>query len=772
MEDYFDLNAQTYDWCVRAFDQVRKVLGMRIKMHHTDGEVERGSIFLFNHFARVETFIPQYLIYKETGDYCRSIAAAQFFSGNDRFASALRDLGVVPNNHPHLMELLATDILRGRKVVVFPEGGMVKDRQVIDEQGRYNVYSRHARERRKHHTGAARLAIGLRIFQQAVVFREARGDHARLEAWAERAGLANADELIRAARRPVSLVPANITFYPLRISDNILRRGAELMSGKLSRRAIDELVVEGNFLLRATDMDINLGETQVADDVLAWYDRAAAAHLAKRLPDLGAIFDIDYLNQRLTRRLATRSIAHTINRVRDRYMRAIYQSATVNLSHLASTLLLAELEGGNKRIASKEFRLALYLAVKGIQSCSTIRLHRGLCNPETYQPLLDAELPALAEFLDSAAGAGLLSHDEDTVDLHDKLVAEHDFDAIRMENPIEVYANEVAPLDAVGEVAAQAMRRARDISERELADELFDDMQRSLAWDRALYSKPQHAEINARETATEDPGPFLFVPAQPKPVGVVLTHGFLASPAEVRAFGERLVRAGYAVVGVRLKGHGTSPWDLRDRSWRDWFHAVVRGRAIMRRITPRSVLVGFSTGGNLSLIAAAEDAEGLAGVVAICPPLKFRNRNMRFVPLMHGANRIVRWLSSYEGLMPFRPNESEHPHINYRNMPLRGLYELTRLASYLTKVLKEITLPVCVIQSARDHVVDPASASLVSERVSSPVCERHWVDSDRHGILNEDIGDTQQLVLDFLARVEALPRERTGGVSAGLVDGA
>ena len=135
MDRYFDLNQQTYDWCVRAFDQVRKVLGIQIKMHHGHRQIDHGDIFLYNHFSRVETFIPQYLIYHETGEFCRSIAAAEFFKGSDRFANALRDLGVVPNDHPHLMELLATDILKGRKIVVFPEGGMVKDRQVVDERG-------------------------------------------------------------------------------------------------------------------------------------------------------------------------------------------------------------------------------------------------------------------------------------------------------------------------------------------------------------------------------------------------------------------------------------------------------------------------------------------------------------------------------------------------------------------------------------------------------------------------------------------------------------
>ncbi|CAN0448835.1 unnamed protein product, partial [Phaeothamnion confervicola] len=236
------------------------------------------------------------------------------------------------------------------------------------------------------------------------------------------------------------------------------------------------------------------------------------------------------------------------------------------------------------------------------------------------------------------------------------------------------------------------------------------------------------------------------------PLGVVLVHGFLASPAEVRDFGAKLHGEGYSVMGVRLRGHGTSPWDLRARSWQDWLASVTRGIEVMSALTPRVALVGFSTGGSLSLIAASAGAATLAGVVAVCAPLKFRNRNLRFVPLMHGANRIVNWLSSYEGMMPFRPNESEHPHINYRNIPLRGLYELTRVASHFSEVLDKVHCPVAIIQADGDRVVDPESARIAYRKLASRDKELHWVASERHGILNEDIGATHTLILDFLAR--------------------
>ncbi len=79
------INTRVYDFCVKAFRTTKKLLKLNIKLHQDgSGEndtVHQGNIFLFNHFARFETFIPQYLIAEATGAYCRSVAAADFFRG-------------------------------------------------------------------------------------------------------------------------------------------------------------------------------------------------------------------------------------------------------------------------------------------------------------------------------------------------------------------------------------------------------------------------------------------------------------------------------------------------------------------------------------------------------------------------------------------------------------------------------------------------------------------------------------------------------------------
>ena len=126
----------------------------------------------------------------------------------------------------------------------------------------------------------------------------------------------------------------------------------------------------------------------------------------------------------------------------------------------------------------------------------------------------------------------------------------------------------------------------------------------------------------------------------------------------------------------------------------------------MRRIA----LVGFSTGGALSLRLAADAPPDLAGVAAISVPIRFQNRAMALVPLVHGANRLVAMLSSREGVMPFQPNASEHPHINYRHMPIRGLYEFRQLMDVTKGALEGVSCPLLVIQSTEDPTVVPQCA--------------------------------------------------------------
>ncbi len=750
----FRINPTVYEWTGRTITLLRKVLKVNVKLHHVRGQLEAGEIFLFNHFARFETFIPQYLIYRETGALSRSVASAEFFRGGDTFVRYLLSLGAVPNDYPDLLAFLAAEVLRGRKIILFPEGGMVKDRRVVDRKGRYGIYSRSAGERRKQHTGAAVVAQAVEAFRSTVRRAAEEGREDRLAAWAEALGVDGSEALVETARRPTLIVPANITFYPIRIEENWLQRGAELFSRGLDPRFAEELLIEGNILLRDTDMDIRLGEPVRPADFWGRAERWLVRRVGERVGSLEGFLATRTETSRWEERLWNRRVRRKALRVRDAYMEEMYRGLTVNLSHLASHLVFGHLERGVGAVKAEELHRTLYLAVKRVQEQSGVHLHRSLRNPEAYGGLLGGGCPGLEQLLKITEGLGLVTREDEWYRLASRLRDEHDFDSVRLGNPLAVYANELAPLSAAVRAVDSALRDAPGVSERELALLRFDDEVRSYRWDRKAFRKARHEELNREQTATWSGEPFLFLPKHPRKLGALLVHGFTAGPAEMLPLGERLRDAHFPTLGVRLKGHGTSPWDLLERSWEHWLESVRRGYEILSALCERVCLVGFSAGGALALRLAAESPPGLAGVAAVAPPLKVRDKSMTLVPWVHGANRLARSTALVKGIMLFHRSHPEHPEINYVHMPIRALYELGLLIGDLEDHLGRVVCPVLLVQSTEDPTVDPKSAELIRDGLGSLRKELVVIPSDRHGILFEDVGGTQARVLEFVAGLD------------------
>ncbi len=635
---------------------------------------------------------------------------------------------------------------------------MVKDRRVIDEFGEYSIYSRKSRERRKQHTGAAVLALAVEAIKAGVKDAHKRGNVRRIEAWAKAAGLEDAESLIRTAKRSTRIVPASITFYPIRVNDNLLRKGAELLNRGLSRRLSEELLIEGNILLKNTDMDIRLGKTIHVDRSWSMIQRALVSRVVRSLGTLDEVFALQQNAGWWAARLLARGMRKNALRIRDDYMRRMYAGVTVNLSHLASSLLLKLSDDGVEDISKEKFRMLLYLCVKRAQREPSLHLHRSLRNPEIYGGLPDGRCSGLDQFAEMATSMGLIIDRDDDYHFLPKLGMEHTFDSIRLENLVEVYANEMAPLKAGRRVISESLREVGQIEKSLLAELRFDDVRIAYAWDTEAFSKPRYQDINDKETASESGEPFLLMPENAPGIGVVLVHGFLASPAELRELGQTLYERGHPILGVRLKGHGTSPWDLRERSWEDWLDSVQVGCGIMAGIAERYCLIGFSTGGGLALLSAAAQSSGLEGVVAVSVPMIFRNKNMRYVPLMHGANRLIRSISPADGVMPFRTNQSEHPHINYYHIPIRGLYELGRLVDELRSRVPEVRCPVLLMQGDADPVVDPGSVSVLRDLLDAADVEVKEIASTRHGIVYGNIDGTQEAIVDFVARLDASAR--------------
>jgi pimeloyl-ACP methyl ester carboxylesterase len=114
-----------------------------------------------------------------------------------------------------------------------------------------------------------------------------------------------------------------------------------------------------------------------------------------------------------------------------------------------------------------------------------------------------------------------------------------------------------------------------------------------------------------------------------------------------------------------------------------------------------------------------------------------------------------KWLYLPHGIKPFQRGNPEHPEFEHSNMSVHALAEIYKVSQALHQKLPQVSCPVMIIHGSNDPVVDSASAMMIHERVGSLEKRIHLVASDRHGILHENIGNTQEVVIARLGEVTA-----------------
>lgn len=169
------------------------------------------------------------------------------------------------------------------------------------------------------------------------------------------------------------------------------------------------------------------------------------------------------------------------------------------------------------------------------------------------------------------------------------------------------------------------------------------------------------------------------------PTGVaVLLHGLTDSPYSLRHLAVHYRQAGYAVVAIRLPGHGTVPAALTDAGWEDWLAATRLAVREGRRLVPAPLplhIVGFSNGGALALMSAMEaiDDPSLARpdrLILISPMIGItqfaRFAGLAGLPAILPAFAKAAWLNIVPEFNPFK----------YNSFPVnaaRQSYELTNV---------------------------------------------------------------------------------------------
>lgn len=243
--------------------------------------------------------------------------------------------------------------------------------------------------------------------------------------------------------------------------------------------------------------------------------------------------------------------------------------------------------------------------------------------------------------------------------------------------------------------------------------------------------------------------------------GVLLIHGLMAAPFEVKLWADALFAQGYNVYAARLSGHGTSVIDLATRNKLEWIQSVERGHKILAECCDEVIVAGFSTGAALALNLVIKYPNKFSAAICISTPLKLKKFTAHFASLVHYWNQIFAILKFNKVRKEFVTNHADNPHINYLRCPVASIVQIKRLMKGVRRDLAKIKLPILVMHATHDPKVDVQSSKDIYKSISSSNKTYYEVDSDRHGIINGDIAQTVfRQVEDFLQTIPSLKTTR------------
>lgn len=226
--------------------------------------------------------------------------------------------------------------------------------------------------------------------------------------------------------------------------------------------------------------------------------------------------------------------------------------------------------------------------------------------------------------------------------------------------------------------------------------------------------------------------------------GVLLLHGAGDTPQTLRALGERLHTAGFAVSAPLLPGHGRSVRDFRHVNARSWQLAALAAYDDLHDGRPWTGIVGLSMGGALATLTAAARPDA-AALVLLAPYLDLPRRLRAGAVLAPLAAAVSPYYSSADA-RSIRDPAARARGLAYRVFTPAALRALRDTADAAAAALPRVQVPTLIVQSERDNRVAPAVATGALQRLGAADKRLEWVSEGGH-VITVDYGKEKVFVL-------------------------
>ena len=636
-------------------------------------------LFLANHFTRFETFAVPYLLFSQYKRVARSLADDTVFVG--WLGGYLNLVGSISTKNRARDCIIVDDFLSGHADwIIYPEGHMVKNKRITFDNGEFCIHT--AMRQGPVHTGAAMLALKTEIMRQKV--RETDDDE-KIQRFCS---IHDVDRKKINENLTLNIVPLSITYYPIRPGKNRLLLWIDRWFNLRGTRLFEEMEIEINLLMRA-NMHLHFGKPISAEHYLNQY-----------MDEHGGSLDDENLINGL--------FEHQRRVVINDAMAKVYGNMQINFDHI---FILSLVTMPTLKVCPSYLKTLIYKNARELAKIKGLNLHPELKN-ELFKLILDQNYAPFVSAIRLAERQKIFYRDSEGDYLFDRhlLEQDYDFNKIRVKNTLQVILNEIKWQRKIVKLA----EHNATYTEVELRADNFAHLQK-VDWD--LYEKEYLSYHDDGAPTREDVGaPRVWYDPE-NTTGLVFSHGYMAAPAEGKKLAQYLFERGINVYLPRLRGHGTDPEALKHVSADEWELDFERAFTAMRQVCEKVFIGGFSTGGLLALLHAAQYE--VDGVIAINSALKLNNLQVSYiVPTLQAFNEMIAHLHA-KGIREWIENKSENPDINYGKHPLASIAQMEKVMTRVDRTLENIRDPILVLQGDKDPVVNPKSAQLIYKRVNS-----------------------------------------------------
>jgi carboxylesterase len=187
--------------------------------------------------------------------------------------------------------------------------------------------------------------------------------------------------------------------------------------------------------------------------------------------------------------------------------------------------------------------------------------------------------------------------------------------------------------------------------------------------------------------------------------GVLLLHGFTATPHCFKFLAEDLHRAKFSVLAPTLAGHGTSVEDLEGSHWLDWYQSAEKAYFQLKARSEAVSVVGLSMGGLLALHLAYHHSN-IKALSLLATPVFLDSWLIRYLfPLIWKTPLKYLYRYQKKHLISINDPTERRRHQTYGRIPVVSVANLLDLQKKVRRELHSIRQPTFIAHALDDETV-------------------------------------------------------------------